>query len=161
MMNKSNVKASLYDLLNQHSNSNLNEKAQLSAMSPRTNKKLGYSGAGVTDVDKQVLNARTSLQSLLQRSQDRHSQELNESPTNPMSSQRQSKNVLDGTLIPDKDAEISKDVQKQREGHVSATYRSSFLPYSFNITQRSGEYQQASPKLRDSPAKKLQRRVHD
>lgn len=158
-MNKSNVKASLYDLLNQHSNSNLNEKAQLTALSPKTNKKLGYAGAGVTDVDKQMLNARTSLQSLLQRSHDRHSQEM-ESPTNPMS-QVQSKNLLDGTLIPDKDVEIGRDVQKQREGHVSATYRSSFLPYSFNITQRSGEYQAASPKLRDSPAKKLQRRVHD
>ena len=41
----------------------------MSAMSPKTNKRLGYSNAGVTAVDKQMLNAKTSLQSLLQRSQ--------------------------------------------------------------------------------------------
>lgn len=47
MLNKSNVKASLFDLINkEQSISNLN------AVSPRSGKKGGYSNAGVTEVDK-------------------------------------------------------------------------------------------------------------
>lgn len=71
MLNKSNIKNSLFDLVNEQSVSNLNSKAHLSAMSPKSNKKLGYSNAGVTEVDKNILNAKTSLHSLLQRSLDR------------------------------------------------------------------------------------------
>lgn len=72
-MNKSNVKNSLLDLINNANNSD--EKAKLSAMSPKTDKKLGYASVGVTEVDKQLINAKTSLQSLLLQSADMKSQE--------------------------------------------------------------------------------------
>ena len=143
MLNKSNVKASLLDLINEQSIANLHDQSKLSGASPKTNRRLGYAGAGVTEVDKRLLAARTSLQSLLQRSQDRGSQEdLDDRETEPMTSFVQSNtNILENTLIPDKDAEISKDVQKQGGSHVSATFRSTLMPYSFNITQRNGNYQ--------------------
>jgi hypothetical protein len=47
MLNKSNVKASLYDLINKEASFN-----NLNATSPRSGKKGGYSNAGVTEVDK-------------------------------------------------------------------------------------------------------------
>lgn len=155
-MNKSNVKASLFDMINQQSISNLNEKTQLSAMSPKTNKKYGYSHTGATQVDKQLLTAKTSLHSLLQRSLDRRSQEHEESPTDYKNKTIEPRNILMESLIPNKDGEIDKDVKKHRGQHVSPTYRSSFLPYSYNVTQRSGEYQSG-----ESPLKKLSQNVHN
>ena len=67
------------------------------------------------------------------------------------------KNILDEALIPNKDAEITKDVSRYRKQYVSPTYRSSFIPYSYNVTQRSGDYQDQS----DSPMKKLQKNMHE
>lgn len=116
----------------------------MSALSPKSNKKLGYSTAGVTEVDKNILNAKNSLHSLLQRSLDRQSNE-NE-PESPAQDFRHKtidpKNILDEALIPNKDAEITKDVSRYRKQYVSPTYRSSFIPYSYNVTQRSGDYQE-------------------
>lgn len=100
----------------------------------------------------------------MQRSQDRVSlEDMDGKETEPMSNFVQSNgNILEGTNIPEKDVEITKDVQTQGENHVSPTYRSSLMPYSFNITQRQGDYQTLpATKTSGSPVKQLQKMVHD
>lgn len=58
-----------------------------------------------------MLNAKTSLHSLLQRSLDRRSQEREESP-NDYKTIEPIRHILDESLIPNKDEEIARDVSK-------------------------------------------------
>ena len=80
-------------------------------MSPKTQKKLGYTHTGATEVDLNVANAKKSLKDLIlsKSNLDRNSQS---SPTKNEEAHKSKISILDGSFIPNKDTEIEKDVMK-------------------------------------------------